>query len=86
VVTRLGWGLVFQVHGLSDEEKIEALQSHAAARGFELAPGVANYLLRHWRRDLPSLLAALEALDRYSLETKRPVTVPLLRELLQAER
>lgn len=86
VVTRLGWGLVFQVHGLSDDEKIKALQSHGSARGFALAPGVATYLLRHWRRDLPSLLAALEALDRYSLETKRPVTVPLLRELLQAER
>jgi hypothetical protein len=26
----------------------------------------------------------LDALDRYSLETKRPVTVPLARELLLA--
>ena len=86
VETRLGWGLVFQVHGLSDAEKAEALQSHATLRGFALSPEVTGYLLRHWRRDLPSLMAALDALDRYSLETKRPVTVPLLRELLQAER
>jgi hypothetical protein len=27
----------------------------------------------------------LRALDRYSLSTKRPVTVPLVRELLQPE-
>jgi hypothetical protein len=27
---------------------------------------------------------AVDALDRYSLETKRPVTVPLARELLYA--
>jgi DnaA family protein len=39
-------------------------------------------LLRHARRDLPSLLAMLDALDRYSLETKRAITVPLVRELI----
>lgn len=82
LVTRLGWGLVYQVHGLSDAEKVQALQTHARERGFALGRGVADYLLRHWRRDLPSLLAALDALDRYSLETQRPITVPLLREAL----
>lgn len=85
VVTRLGWGLVYQVHGLSDEEKTQALHAHAESRGFRLGAGVAEYLLRHWRRDLPSLLQALDALDRYSLETKRPITVPLLRETLHPE-
>lgn len=83
VVTRLGWGLIYQVHGLADEEKSQALQAHATARGFRLPPDVPDYLLRHWRRDLPSLLAALEALDRYSLENKRAVTLPLLRQLMQ---
>ena len=82
LVTRLGWGLVYQVQGLSDAEKIEALKTHARARGFELAQEVADYLLRHWRRDMPSLLAMLDALDRYSLQTKRPVTLPLLRQVL----
>ena len=85
VVTRLGWGLVYQIHGLSDDEKVQALHAHAASRGFRLGAGVAEYLLRHWRRDLPSLLGALDTLDRYSLETKRPITVPLLRETLQHE-
>jgi hypothetical protein len=27
-------------------------------------------------------MAVLDALDRYSLEVKRPITVPLLREVL----
>lgn len=83
--TRLGWSLVYQLQALSDTEKAQALATHAAARGFNLQPGVADYLLRHWRRDLPSLLAALDTLDHYSLATKRPVTVPLLREVLRAE-
>ena len=85
VVTRLGWGLVYQIHGLTDEEKLQALHAHAAGLGFKLGAGVAEYLLRHWRRDLPSLLAALDALDRYSLASKRPITVPLLREALRHE-
>jgi DnaA family protein len=86
VVTRLGWGLVYQVHGLTDVEKAAALGARASARGFTLQPDVSQYLLTHARRDMPALLAMLDALDRYSLEAKRPVTVPLLRELLAAER
>ncbi|MES2407910.1 MAG: DnaA regulatory inactivator Hda [Pseudomonadota bacterium] len=85
LTTRLGWGLVYQVQALTDVDKIQALATHAAGRGFDLQPGVADYLLRHWRRDLPSLLAALDTLDHYSLATKRPITVPLLREVLRAE-
>lgn len=84
LVTRLGWGLVYQVHALSDADKVAALKTHARERGFELADAVTLYLLRHWQRDLPALLAVLDALDRYSLETKRPITVPLLREILYA--
>ena len=83
LVTRLGWGLVYQVHSLADDEKIAALQRHAQSRAFTLPDGVAEFLLRHLKRDLPSLMAVLDALDRHSLETKRPITLPLLRELLQ---
>jgi DnaA family protein len=83
LVTRLGWGLVYQVHALGDDEKIAALKRHAASRAFDLPDGVAEYLLRHLERDLPSLMGVLDALDRHSLEAKRPITLPLLRELLR---
>lgn len=81
--TRLGWGLVYQVHALNDEEKLEALQRHAAERGFHLSQDVAEYLLRQVRRDLPTLMSLLDALDAWSLAEKRPVTLPLLRQVLQ---
>jgi DnaA family protein len=83
VATRLSQGLVLQVRALSDEDKRDALQQHAAARGFELPAEAAEYLLRHGQRDLASLMRVLDAADRYSLQTQRPVTVPLLREVLQ---
>ena len=83
--TRLGWGLVYEALPLADDEKPAALESYARQRGFRLSPDVIDYLLRHGRRDMPSLLATLAALDRVSLATKRPVTVPLLKEWLQRE-
>ncbi|MDD5383565.1 MAG: DnaA regulatory inactivator Hda [Gallionella sp.] len=83
--TRLGWGLVYQVYGLSDEEKKQALIQHAQSRGFALPPEVTQYLLRHGRRDLPSLMAALDALDAHSLRLHRAPSVPLLKEILQHE-
>lgn len=83
--TRLGWGLVYQVHSLSDEEKAQALRQHAHERGFLLPPEVTQYLLRHGRRDLPSLMAVLDALDEHSLRLHRAPSVPLLKEILQKE-
>jgi DnaA family protein len=81
--TRLGWGLVYQVHALNDEEKNQTLQQHAKSRGFELPNEVIQYLLRHGRRDLPYLLGVLDELDAHCLRLKkRAATVPLLKEVM----
>ena len=81
--TRLAAGLVHEVFPLADAEKPQALAAYARARGMHLADEVIAYLLVHGRRDMPSLLATLAAIDRQSLAAKRPVTVPLLRAWLQ---
>lgn len=83
LATRLSWGLVYQLHPLSDDEKAQALKSHAAERGMRLPDEVVDYCLRHLRRDLRTLMTTLDALDKWSLTSKRPVTLPLLRQLLQ---
>jgi DnaA family protein len=80
--TRLVWGLVFQMHALSDSEKLQALEQAAAERGLQISSEVAPWLLKHFHRDMPSLMSLLEALDQYSLETKRAITLPLLKEML----
>jgi DnaA family protein len=85
LATRLGSGLVYQVHALSDDEKKAALARHADERGLRLAPAVIDFLLGHAQRDLPSLLAILDALDRHALATRRAITVPIVRELLAAD-
>jgi DnaA family protein len=81
--TRLGWGLVFQTELLDDDAKIQALEQAAQARGLVLSPDVLPWLLSRFYRDMPNLMALIDALDAYSLETKRAVTLPLVRELLQ---
>lgn len=82
--SRLAWGLAFQLHPLSDAEKAAALREHARARSLDLPEEVVAYLLKHARRDMASLIGILDALDRYSLEQKRPVTLPLVRDALEA--
>ena len=79
--TRLGWGLVYQVQPLSDEDKMSAVLQAARERGLQLSPEITHWLVTRHYRDMPSLMALLDALDTYSLERKRPVTLPLLREM-----
>lgn len=85
LATRLAWGLVYQLHPLSDDAKADALRAHAQDRGMKLPEEVIAYCLRNLRRDLPTLMAVLDALDEWSLTTKKPVTVPMLKKLLQLE-
>jgi DnaA-homolog protein len=81
--TRLAWGLVYQLKPLSDADKGRHLRAEAVRRGLRLSDEVVGYLLTRLPRDLPSLNAVLDALDRYSLAAKRPVTLPLVREALE---
>jgi DnaA family protein len=74
--TRIGQALIYEVKLLTDSEKASALLYHAAQRGMKVEDHVIDYLL-------PSLMAVLDALDQQSLEQKRPVTLPLLREIMQ---
>jgi DnaA-homolog protein len=80
--TRLGWGLVYQLKPLTDPEKALYLRAEAARRGLALSDEVVWYLLNNLPRDLASLHAVLDRLDRRSLERQRPVTLPLVREAL----
>lgn len=84
--SRLASGIVLQLHPLSDADKSDALAAHAAGRGMALDRELIAYLLSHFDRDMGTQIALLEALDRHSLQRKRPVTLPLLKEALRALR
>lgn len=83
LATRLAQGLVFRILPIPDTDKAQALAIRAEARGLHLAEEVIRYMLTHCRRDLPRLLATVDALDALSLSRKRPASLPLLKELLR---
>jgi len=83
LASRLGWGLVYQLHPLTDAHKAAWLRGEAARRGLPLEDGVIDYLLSRLPRDLPSLATLLARLDQFALARKRAITLPLVREFLQ---
>jgi DnaA family protein len=81
--TRLGWGHVFQLHVLSEPERRAVLRQAADERGIFLGDEVMDFMLTRFSRDLGSLMQLLEQLDGYALQTKRAITVPLIKSMLE---
>lgn len=87
--TRLGQGLVFELHELDDQEKRQALRERAFQLGWMSAPVASDYdhlfdyMLARLPRQLGRLMRLLEALDARALSLKRPVSLPLMRSLLE---
>ncbi len=82
--SRLGGGLVLSLQSLDESEQIDALQLRAQLRGFDLPLETAQYLLRRLPRDMASLYAVLDELDEASLAAQRRLTVPFVREIIDA--
>ncbi|MFC1747870.1 DnaA regulatory inactivator Hda [Pseudomonadota bacterium] len=82
LLSRLAWGLVFQLHTLSDADKLAALRQRADQRGFELSEEVGRYLLRHYQRDMSALFELLTTLDQRSLAEQRRLTIPFVKEII----
>lgn len=83
--TRLGWGHVFQLHVLSEPERRAVLRQAADARGVFLGDEVMDFMLTRFSRDLGSLMQLLDQLDGYALQTKRAITIPLIKSMLENE-
>lgn len=83
LASRLAAGVVWRLRALDDTARRQALQVHAAERGFTLGDEVASYVMKHLRRDMGSLFAFLDRLDHSSLAAQRRVTVPFVKTLLE---
>ncbi len=81
--TRLGWGHVFALTVLSEPERRAVLRQAADARGVFLGDEVMDFMLTRFSRDLPSLMELLDLIDAYALRTKRAITVPMIRAMME---
>ena len=80
--SRLSLALVFQLHELSDDDKLRALQLRASRRGLQLPDDVGRFILSRSERSMTVLFETLEQLDRASLQAQRKLTIPFLKEAL----
>lgn len=83
--TRMGWGHVFELQPLTEAQARAALQAAARDRGLTLGDDVLDFVLVRFARDLSSLMALLDRLDHYALQTQRAVTIPLVKSMLHNE-
>ena len=81
--TRLGWGHVFQMQLLSETERRAVLRKAADARGVFLGDDVMDFMLTRFSRDLGSLMELLDLIDGYALQTKRAITIPLIKSMME---
>ena len=82
LVSRLGWGVTYVLKPLDEADVIKAMTYRAAARGLELPDDTAQFLLRRFPRDLPSMFALLDMLDVASLVEQRRLTIPFVKSVL----
>lgn len=86
LVSRLSSCTQLALKPLPDSARREAVRQRAGARGIDLDDAVIDWMFEHTPRDLGSLAALIERIDRESLAAKRRVTVPFLRQLLGARK
>lgn len=84
LVSRLSACTQARLSALGDTARRELLRERAQARGLVLDDAALDWLFAHTARDLGSLVAQLERIDRAALAAQRRVTVPFLRSLLGA--
>jgi DnaA family protein len=83
--SRLAWGLRLKLQSPDDKGKLQVLRQRAAVLGIELSQDVMDYLIKHGKRDMGSLLSTLEQLKTAAFAAKRKITVPLAREILASD-
>lgn len=83
LVSRLSWGVAFQLQPLTDNEKLDVLMMRAERRGMTLSEEVGKYILNHCPRHMSTLFAAFDALDKASLAAQRKLTIPFVKTVLQ---
>ena len=80
--TRLGWGHLFCLQVLSEPDRRAVLRQAADERGVFLSDEVMDFMLTRFSRDLGSLMELLDLMDGYALQTKRAITIPLIKAMM----
>tara|TARA_Y100000814_G_scaffold241750_1_gene186287 strand:+ start:74 stop:790 length:717 start_codon:yes stop_codon:yes gene_type:complete len=72
----------FELKEVEEGEKKEALKKALTRKGLTAEDKVISYILNHTSRGLSDLLQLISDLDNFSLEKKRKITIPLIKEMI----
>ncbi len=81
--TRFASGLVSAIDVLNEPQRKAVLVQQASLRGLELRADVLEYMMSRFSRDLTNLVGWLDQLDGFSLQSKRSITIPLIKDMLK---
>jgi len=72
----------YELHPIKDEELFDVLKYISKLRLINLGDKEANYLIKYSNRSISNLVKILESLDKLSMEMKRKITIPLIKEVI----
>lgn len=81
--SRLSSGITYHLNYLDEADRLLALKLRAHSMGFELSDEVLDFITRRVSRDMHSLFAWLDRVDEATLVSKKKLTVPFVRKLIE---
>ena len=71
-----------ELHPIDDKDLLDALKYISQFKSINLGDKEAKYLVTYSQRDISNLVQILESLDQLSMEMKRKITIPLIKEVI----
>ena len=71
-----------EIFPISDDHLLKALKKITNLRSISLGEKEAQYLITYTKRNIADLIIILESLDQLSMEMKRRITIPLIKEVI----
>ena len=81
--TRLSLAAVYKLEELNDELTMSVIDSQMSQRNLSVNSNVYEYLFKNYSRDLKLLLSTLNDLDKASLQAKKPISIPFVKNFLE---
>ena len=72
----------YELYPIKDEDIFDALKYISKLTSINLGDKEARYLVTYSQRNISNLVHILESLDQLSMEMKRKITIPLIKEVI----
>ena len=72
----------YELYPIDDKDIFDALKYISQFKSINLGDKEAKYLVTYSQRDISNLVQILESLDQLSMEMKRKITIPLIKEVI----